>query len=284
MSQLPGEAEEKGFVEFRRKVRAAEVLSAAMERLLTQVQFKGRASVVVHNGRVLNAFASPGIAGVRAARVSAAEKRIHSVRSLKMKSISWRLPQLGFSAALERQARTLKSTPWFAGQAATTRTRHGNLRMDMTWVTGRIALGGGIWSADNMAAVSRAGITHIIDMQIEFDDTPLAEPHGIEVLWNPTDDDFQIKPPELFQRGIEYAQQALENDEARLFIHCAAGVHRAPMMTLAVLCTQGWDLETAVATISSRRPLADFAEVYVKSVERFLQQQETQEISNPFIE
>jgi protein-tyrosine phosphatase len=156
--------------------------------------------------------------------------------------------------------------------------------MDMTWVTARIALGGGIWSADNMAAVSRAGITHIIDMQIEFDDTPLAEPHGIEVLWNPTDDDFQIKPPELFQRGIEFAQQALENEEARLFIHCAAGVHRAPMMTLAVLCTQGWDLETAVATISSRRPLADFAEVYVKSVERFLQQQETQEISKPFIE
>lgn len=153
----------------------------------------------------------------------------------------------------------------------------------MTWVTGRIALGGGIWSADNMAAVSRAGITHIIDMQIEFDDTPLAEPHGIEVLWNPTDDDFQTKPSELFQRGIEFAQRALENDEARLFIHCAAGVHRAPMMTLAVLCSQGWDIETAVATISSRRPLADFAEVYVKSVERFLQQQET-EISKPFIE
>jgi len=53
MSQLPGEVEEKGFVEFRRKVRAAEVLSAAMERLLTQIQFSGRVNVVVHNGRVL---------------------------------------------------------------------------------------------------------------------------------------------------------------------------------------------------------------------------------------
>jgi hypothetical protein len=45
--------EEKHFVEFRRKVRAAEVLSAAMERLLQAVQFTGRVSVVVQNGRVL---------------------------------------------------------------------------------------------------------------------------------------------------------------------------------------------------------------------------------------
>ncbi len=45
--------EEKGFVEFRRKVREAEVLSAAMERLLLSLQFTGRVSVVVQNGRVL---------------------------------------------------------------------------------------------------------------------------------------------------------------------------------------------------------------------------------------
>lgn len=46
-------SEEKSFVEFRRKVRAAEVLSAAMERLLLSLQFSGRVSVVVQNGRVL---------------------------------------------------------------------------------------------------------------------------------------------------------------------------------------------------------------------------------------
>ena len=41
------------FVEFRRKVRSAEVLSAAMEHLLRALQFTGRVSVVVQNGRVL---------------------------------------------------------------------------------------------------------------------------------------------------------------------------------------------------------------------------------------
>ena len=145
--------------------------------------------------------------------------------------------------------------------------------MDMTWVTERIALGGGIWTADKMAAVARAGITHIIDMQIEFDDTRLAVPHGIEVLWNPIDDDFQPKPPEILQRGVDFAIEALGGNETRLFIHCAAGVHRAPMMTLAVLCSIGWTQEEAQNLIEKRRPVVDFADVYVRSVERFLDQQ-----------
>lgn len=46
-------SEEKTFVEFRRKVRAAEVLSGAMEHLLKALRFSGRVSVVVQNGQVL---------------------------------------------------------------------------------------------------------------------------------------------------------------------------------------------------------------------------------------
>ena len=145
--------------------------------------------------------------------------------------------------------------------------------MDMTWVTDRIAVGGGIWRAENMAAVSRAGITHIIDMQIEFDDSELAEPFGIDVLWNPIDDDFQPKPPEIFQRGADFAAEALDQDGTKLFIHCAAGVHRAPMMTLAVLCSMGWTQEAAQELIEKRRPVVDFAHVYVRSVEKFLDRQ-----------
>jgi protein-tyrosine phosphatase len=142
--------------------------------------------------------------------------------------------------------------------------------MDMTWVTDRIAVGGGIWNAENMAAVSRAGITHIIDMQIEFDDTPLAGRHGIEVCWNPVDDDFEPKPIHVFARGVQFALRALEESDAKLFVHCAAGVHRAPMMTLALLSVMGWTVEDAMQLIERRRPAADFAEVYVRSVEEFL--------------
>jgi hypothetical protein len=53
VSNSQSEGEECSFVEFRRKVRAAEMLSSAMERLLRELHFTGRLSVVVQNGRVL---------------------------------------------------------------------------------------------------------------------------------------------------------------------------------------------------------------------------------------
>jgi protein-tyrosine phosphatase len=142
--------------------------------------------------------------------------------------------------------------------------------MDMSWVTERIALGGGIWNAGNMEELARAGITHVLNMQIEFDDRPLAEPLGIRVLWNPTDDDFLPKSPELLKRGVDFAQDALAQPKTRLYIHCAAGVHRAPMMTLAVLCAMEFEIEAAMVLIETRRPVVDFADVYVDSVRRFL--------------
>ncbi len=45
--------EERQFLELRRKVRRAEVLSASMERLLQALHFSGRLTIVVQNGRVL---------------------------------------------------------------------------------------------------------------------------------------------------------------------------------------------------------------------------------------
>jgi protein tyrosine phosphatase (PTP) superfamily phosphohydrolase (DUF442 family) len=143
--------------------------------------------------------------------------------------------------------------------------------MDITWLTDRIAVGGGIWTAENMATVARAGVTHVINMQIEFDDKPLGLEHGIEVLWNPTDDDFEPKPSRLFQDGVDFAKAALEQPETKLFIHCAAGVHRAPMMALALLGSTGWTVAEAMQLIAARRPVADFADVYVRSVEDFLE-------------
>jgi protein-tyrosine phosphatase len=121
-----------------------------------------------------------------------------------------------------------------------------------------------------MEELAQAGVTHVLDMQIEFDDGPLAAPHGIRVLWNPTDDDFLPKPAELLQRGVDFALEALDEPSARLYIHCAAGVHRAPMMTLAVLCAMDWEMEAAMVLIERCRPVVDFADVYVESVRRYV--------------
>jgi protein-tyrosine phosphatase len=187
-----------------------------------------------------------------------------------MKVNEWSKAAQGWSLAASRWSTALGGQGSIrAGSVAP----HGTFIMDMTWVTGRIAVGGGIWTADNMAQVARAGVTHIVDMQIEFDDTQLAAPHGITVLWNPIDDDFQPKSPEVFQRGVDFALDTLDQEGTKLFVHCAAGVHRAPMMTLAILCSLSWNLADALRLIEVRRPVVDFADVYVNSVKGFLQEQ-----------
>jgi protein-tyrosine phosphatase len=152
--------------------------------------------------------------------------------------------------------------------------------MDLTWITDRIAVGGGIWNDDNMAELVRLGVTHIINMQIEFDDRPLAEKYPVTVLNNPTDDDFLPKPPQLFQTGVDFALDALDEPRSRVYIHCAAGVHRAPMMTLAILRVLGWPLEKAKDVMLARRYVVDFADVYVASVEDFIRIYESADVNS----
>ena len=51
----PEHSDEDGsnFVEFRRKMKYAEVLSSSMEKLLRQIDFTGKVSIQVQNGQVL---------------------------------------------------------------------------------------------------------------------------------------------------------------------------------------------------------------------------------------
>jgi hypothetical protein len=42
------------------------------------------------------------------------------------------------------------------------------------------------------------------------------------------------------------------------------------MMTLALLRVLGFNLDEAIALVEERRPVVDFADVYVRSVEEFL--------------
>lgn len=53
-------ADEKNFLELRRKVQESELLSAATERLLGKMKFNGRLTVVAHNGRVFKSSYEEG--------------------------------------------------------------------------------------------------------------------------------------------------------------------------------------------------------------------------------
>jgi|GEM_PF-1114740 protein-tyrosine phosphatase len=143
--------------------------------------------------------------------------------------------------------------------------------LDANWITDRIALGGWVEKPEKMKDAAQSGITHILNMAWEFDETPLAEPYGIQVFSNMVDDDFAPKPAEVLERGVEFALSTLEQPDSKLLIHCVAGRHRGPMMTLAVLCVMGWPMEEAMRHIAACRPVVDWAPVYVESVSKFLQ-------------
>jgi hypothetical protein len=61
-------SENVNFLEIRRKVRDSELLSASVEKLLWQVRFNGRLSVVVQNGRVLRSGYEEGLFRRRVSR------------------------------------------------------------------------------------------------------------------------------------------------------------------------------------------------------------------------
>jgi len=56
--------------------------------------------------------------------------------------------------------------------------------LDINWMTERIAVGGWVETDEKMQAAAKCGITHIIDMTWECDDTPLAKPYGMR--WRTT--------------------------------------------------------------------------------------------------
>ncbi len=163
------------------------------------------------------------------------------------------------------------------------------MNVDYHFITARLAVGGGIWTRENFEELMRAGITHVINTQMEFDDRtlmndghPSSHRAGLpspalgtsrtsepEILWLPMDDDFQPKPARPFFQGAKFALAAWEAPEAKVLVHCASGIHRAPMVALALLRVLGYSRRDAIDLLLSRRPVADFPPAYLDSVEDF---------------
>lgn len=64
---------DRNFAEFRRKVREAELLSSATERLLLMLGFSGRLNVILQNGRILKSGYEEGYFRNHAAELSNSE-------------------------------------------------------------------------------------------------------------------------------------------------------------------------------------------------------------------
>lgn len=144
---------------------------------------------------------------------------------------------------------------------------------DITWVYENLAVGGGVFTREAMERIAGLGITHVLDAQAEFDDTPLAEGLPIKVCWCPAYDNFSAPEDETMEIAASFIDEVLVNgpDTNKLFVHCAGGVHRGPMFTLMALIMCGVEPMKAMNRIDGTRLIASFPEVYRNAVQNFVE-------------
>lgn len=144
--------------------------------------------------------------------------------------------------------------------------------MEYAWVTSRLAVGTAITTANNMRQLAAQGVTHVLNVETDFDDSTITGATGITVRWLPQPDDLRRKPPEWFEQGVSFLEEALNSEESKVYVHCLAGIQRSPMMVLAYLGATGMEVVEAVELIKSVRPVVNFPAPYLASVQQFLRE------------
>lgn len=117
--------------------------------------------------------------------------------------------------------------------------------------------------ANGKRALAQAGIAYILNMRSEFDDAthnltfdtpPDGSPTDARASYChlPTPDDEAPSMAHLAQ-GIAFIESALDSG-GKVYIHCSAGVGRAPTMAAAYLIRRGYGADDALDLIRSARP------------------------------
>ena len=130
------------------------------------------------------------------------------------------------------------------------------------WVTPRIAASGDL-PDDHANAVIHlnrwisAGITHVIDLRIERNDSTFIEANSnIKYHRFGVDDNGTRRKDLWFDDLTKTATQILSDPTAKIIVHCHMGVNRGPSALFAILLALGWDDLDALRAIRNARPIA----------------------------
>jgi protein-tyrosine phosphatase len=124
-------------------------------------------------------------------------------------------------------------------------------QLNMNWVTEHLAVGGRVHPAD-IAALARAGVTHIIDTRLEYcDDADALARAQIELLHLPTRDTRALTVAQL-EHGAQWAAERMQ-EGGRVLIHCEHGVGRSVLLTCAVLVHGGMRAQQALWLVQKKR-------------------------------
>lgn len=129
---------------------------------------------------------------------------------------------------------------------------------DRLWVGGDLEIFDEPLAEAQLAELVDAGLTHMIDVRLEWDDIAwVAARHpDVDYTHLGVADAGQRMDDAWFDAGIEVAEQALGDDANRLLVHCHMGINRGPSMAFAILLHQGWDPVDALERLHEVRPIA----------------------------
>jgi protein-tyrosine phosphatase len=111
---------------------------------------------------------------------------------------------------------------------------------------------GGRIRPEDIRALGRLGITHVIDTRSEYadDETALSDEH-IELLYLPTQDTYPLSVEQLIQ-GATWANEKI-NAGGRVLVHCEHGVGRSVLLTCAILVDTGMHASNALELVKQKR-------------------------------
>jgi hypothetical protein len=114
--------------------------------------------------------------------------------------------------------------------------------------------------------LEQQGIHASVNMRIEKNDADF----GLALsryLYLPTVDDEAPSIDHLY-KGIEFIREILKSGE-KVYIHCGAGVGRAPTMAAAYLIAENYSLDEALGMIRKLRPFITITPPQMEQLVRF---------------
>jgi predicted protein tyrosine phosphatase len=108
-----------------------------------------------------------------------------------------------------------------------------------------------------LAAWEDAGITDVIDVREERDDTVFIHANSdIQSHWFGVDDMGGVRDDAWFDDLVDTATEVLAAPDRRVLVHCHMGVNRGPSAAYSILLEQGWDDLDGLRAIRTARPVA----------------------------
>lgn len=117
--------------------------------------------------------------------------------------------------------------------------------------------------------LERWGITGVVNMRSEYDDRGLGVSIPAYLHLSTRDDDAPTL--EALQKGVDFIHSEVEKG-GKVYIHCGAGVGRAPTMAAAYLVSTGMAPQEAWGTIQRHRIFIRPTRAQREQLERFAAQ------------